>query len=433
MATVVVLAALAVSFLISVRRFWNRSAPVGALLAVAVVLRLLALPLPPTLSDDVYRYIWDGRVTTHGFNPYRHSPDSVELTGLRDQRWTAVAHREVETVYPPLAIAVFSIASLFGHSILVWKMLLVLIDTASCVVLMRLCRRWDLAEGRAVAYLWNPLVVLEIAGMGHVDAIGVLPLLLGVVALTAGRSFEAVPSVKEGLSGKRARLAAAWLALSVLAKLVPFVLMPLWARASRRPVLFATACSILLLAVIGPVVWSTGGVPPGLATYATSWEFNGPLFEPLWRVIDGAGIDSWIHRGLDLAKRVGGHDELWNRVYPWIYPKFLARLLLLVFLIGAIAWAMSRRSLIEGSLLVLAAMILASPTVYPWYVIWVIPFAALSGRIAWLVLSCSLLLAYLPELFGMSLWPWVYLLIWGPFLAAAIAARALPTDSLVSR
>ena len=165
------------SFLLAVRLLWNSSPSRWALLGVAVGLRLLALGLPLTLSDDVYRYIWDGRVAVAGFNPYSEAPDSMRLEALRDDLWERLPHRQVETVYPPLALLGFSIASRLSHPILGWKILLTVVDLASCWLLLLILVRRGSPLGRSVGYLWSPLVILETSGMGHVDALGDLGLL----------------------------------------------------------------------------------------------------------------------------------------------------------------------------------------------------------------------------------------------------------------
>ncbi|TNF73759.1 MAG: hypothetical protein EP299_07805, partial [Acidobacteria bacterium] len=97
--------------LVADRLLSARSPGVVAILLVAACLRLILLPLPATLSDDIYRYVWDGRVAGAGLNPYFLAPDSPELDGLRDDLWERLPHRQVATVYPPLAMAVFSIAA----------------------------------------------------------------------------------------------------------------------------------------------------------------------------------------------------------------------------------------------------------------------------------------------------------------------------------
>src|SRR6185503_6212914 len=197
----------------------------ATVIVVAVLLRIALVPLPPSLSDDVYRYLWDGRVVAAGWNPYFHAPDDPALEGLRDELWEKVAHREVETVYPPLALALWSVASRLPRPLLGWKAMLVVIDLFSCVLLLRIARSRGIPSGRTIAYAWNPLVVLEVAGMGHVDALGVLPLLVGALLLIEPRPAPQGSDRSAGVVVARRRSLAAGgaLGLAILAKLVPIL------------------------------------------------------------------------------------------------------------------------------------------------------------------------------------------------------------------
>ncbi len=244
------------------------------ILLVAALLRLLLLPLPPSLSDDMLRYVWDGRVVNHGHNPYLLAPESPELAPLRDDLWQQMPHKEVPTVYPPLALGLFSISSLLPRPMLGLKILLCLADLLTCWLLLRLAQGLGLPRGRALWYAWNPLVCLEIAGMGHVDALMTCAMVaaVGLMILRPARSAGAAAAAAAG----------------VLAKLVPLVAIPLWARATARPWIFLAVSLVILLIAFSPLVLSTGGVPPGLVTYGVSWEFNGPIYEPLWRWIERA-------------------------------------------------------------------------------------------------------------------------------------------------
>ena len=426
--TLFLLVAFVGCFLFSAWTLRGSAPPIGALLLVAVVLRLSMLLVPPTLSDDVYRYVWDGRVAAQGLNPYRHAPESPRLAPLRDELWERVAHRDVETVYPPLAILFFSIASLFRDPILAWKSMLVVADLTTCVVVLRLADRWKVPRGRTIGYLWNPLVVLEVAGMGHVDALGVLPLVIAALALSTDHAATSDAPRSQGggppATALRVCGAALAVALSVSVKLVPFVLLPLWAKLSRRPVLFLVSSLGALAAVGLPVLWHTGGVPPGLVTYGVSWEYNGPLYEPLWRILEVTRADDLVRSGIGLAKSWSSGQTASESLYGWIYPRSLARLLLGVFLVGAVIVSLRRpHDLGSGALTALGALLLASATVYPWYVLWLVPFAALSGRFSWLVLSGTLTLAYIPQLLDIDLFPWVYLIVWAPFLIFALKSR----------
>ncbi len=388
----------------------NAGASFGpGILVAAATLRLLLLPLPPSLSDDVLRYVWDGRVAAAGRNPYDLPPDSVELAPLRDPAWERVPHREVPGVYPPLAVTLFSIAARLPHPVAAVKVALAACDLVACALLLRLARRRGLPEARVVAYAWNPLVTLEVAGMGHVDALGVV-LAVAAVDLVA----------RERPRPLAAALAAAG---GVLAKLAPLVTLPTWARRSGAPVAFLGASLGLAALAVGPVVWASGGVPPGLTRYGVSWEFNGPLHEPLWRALDGARTAQAAKAGLDLAKRVTGWHGVWNRFYPYVYPQLLAKLLLAVgfLLFWLLVWR--RGDVVAGTGRLLGGALLCSATFYPWYLLWVLPWAALCGHRAWLAASALVLAAYLPQTVGVSLFPWVHLAIWGPFAVLLAGSR----------
>jgi len=381
----------------------------AAILLVAVLIRLLVIALPPTLSDDAFRYLWDGRVAAAGFNPYREPPDSPTLAPLRDDLWRRLPHREVATVYPPLALSAFSIAARFPVPLPIWKLLATAADLAACALLLALARRSGLPEARVAWYAWNPLVVLEVAGMGHVDALGAAACIGTVWALT--------------ILPKRPVAAGTAAAAGILAKLAPLAALPMWARQSRRPWVFLLAALGLSGLALAPVLHSVGGLPPGLATYGIAWEFNGPLYEPLWRGLEALGTGPAAHAALDAAKARTEWWTFWNRFYPFAYPRFFAKLLLAAVAVAAVAASFRERDPIVGTGRLFGRLMLTSATLYPWYLLWVLPWAALREEKRWLLLAALLPLAYVSALFGVALWPWVYLAIWAPFALFSLLGK----------
>ncbi len=395
--------------LYAARRLEAATVPPGAAILIgALLLRLPLLPLPPALSEDALRYLWDGKVAAAGFNPYALAPAAEELTHLRDATWRQLPHSQIPTVYPPLSIAVFSIASRLPFPLLGWKLMATAADLLACALLLALARSLGLPEGRTVWYAWNPLAALEVAGMGHVDALGVAAA-LGAVLFLVRRS--------RGL-GTAAVLAAA----GALAKLAPLAAFPMWARQSGRPWRFLGIAGGLVALTGLPVLAATGGVPPGLVAYGVSWEFNGPLFEPLWRLLDAAGAAPALARGLDQLKAWTGEYEAWNPLYPYLYPQFLAKLALAAGAGVAVLLSLRERDPVTGTGRLFGRLLLLSATVYPWYLLWVLPWAALQRRTAWLALSGLALLSY-AVLLGAPAWPWVYMAVWGPFGVLVLAER----------
>lgn len=428
------------------------AASAGAIVLAAAALRLLALGLPPTLSDDVHRYAWDGRVVLAGENPYRLAPDDPELASIRARDdgalWRRLDHRRVPTVYPPLALGAFAAAAATPWPVPVLKVLLAAADLAGCGLLLGLAGSLGLPRARTVWYAWNPLVAVETAGMGHVDALAVaLALAAAWLVVRALRVGPAPPGKRPRTehrrlhlprSGRRAAAAGAVAAAGALAKLAPALALPLWARRSGRPAWLLGAAVLVLAAGLGPVVAATGGFPPGLVTYGVSWEFNGPLHEPLWRLVDAVGADARLADLLDRLKVWTGRHELWNRVYPWVYPQFLARGFLALLLAAALVRSVvrpapsgadaARDAAVGAPGRLFGAALLASATVYPWYLLWVLPWAALARHRGWLLAGALAPLAYLPRLTGagtgegagVELFPWVWAMLWLPPAAAAL-------------
>jgi len=389
----------------------------GAILLSALVLRLALVPLPLTLSDDALRYLWDGRVTMAGFDPYTLPPAAPDLAPLRDEVWRRLPHTEIPTVYPPLAMTGFSIASRLPFPLFAWKGIATAADVGGCALLLALARRRGIAPGRTIWYAWNPLVFLEVGGNGHVDALGVAAVIGAVLCLTPRRSASGIPVE---VSPARAAL---WAAAGVLAKLAPLAALPMWSRQGGRPGRFLTIAAGLAAVAFLPVVAAARGIPPGLVRYGVSWEFNGPLFEPLWRLLALIHAAPALAHGLDFLKWMTGIWTALNFLYPLLYPQLLAKALLGVGMIAVTVLSLAERDPIAGTGRLFGALLLLAATVYPWYLLWVLPFAALTRHAAWLALSGLILLSYLPKIAGVSLMPWVFLAIWVPFLLLLVVGK----------
>jgi alpha-1,6-mannosyltransferase len=407
--TVVVVIAASVALWVAARRLRRVPLAAASVIIGAAILRILLLPLPPTLSDDLMRYVWDGRVAGAGLNPYELPPEAGELEPLRDDLWVRLPHKDVATVYPPLALSLFVVAARAPQPALVLKILFCVADLLTCWLLILLADRRRVPRSRVILYAWNPLVALEVAGMGHVDALGVLAVVATVLLL---------------MSRSRRPLAAAIAAAAaVLAKVIPILAWPAWARRSSHPVVFlGVGAGILIMAWL-PVVLATGGVPSGYIRFGVSWEFNGPLYEPLWRLLERMDSRSLVEGALDLAKEATGKHALWNRLYPFNYPQFLAKLLLAIVSLPFFFRAWRRRDPARATGAVFMVLIMFSSTVYPWYLLWVLPWVALDRQRAWFLLAALLPLSYIPQFLDVDLFPAVFFAIWAPFFVLLALER----------
>ena len=185
------------------------------ILATAILLRIGALIAPVYLSDDIFRYIWDGRVQAAGINPYRYIPTDTNLAALRDEAIFPNINRNnyAPTIYPPIAQMLFFVATRLGETVTAMKLVLVAVEAIGIGALLFILLAAGAPRENILLYVWHPLPVWEIAGAGHIDA--------AVVAFVA-------LAIAAALAGRRAWSGAA-LAAATLVKFFPLVLAPaLW-------------------------------------------------------------------------------------------------------------------------------------------------------------------------------------------------------------
>ncbi|MGI9113222.1 MAG: hypothetical protein ACR2GT_13680 [Gaiellaceae bacterium] len=211
-----------------------RRAALVLVVAVAAALRLVLVSGEPALSNDVYRYVWDGRVQAAGINPYRHAPSDPELASLRDAEIYPRLNRiGVQTAYPPVAQGLFGgLYRLYGDSVAWTKLAIAVLDLVAIGLLAYLLARVRRPPVWALLYAWHPLVVFELAGSGHVEGLAVL---LVLAALAAAFS-------------RRAVVTGALLAAAALVKPYALVLAPAFLRRGRDlpPALAAGALIVAL-------------------------------------------------------------------------------------------------------------------------------------------------------------------------------------------
>jgi hypothetical protein len=346
--------------------------PATVVIACACLFRATLLLRPPDLSNDQARYLWDARVSAAGFSPWAYAPDDPALDGVDPDLRQEVAHREIKTVYPPVAQSAFRLGSLGGRSGVALKALLSLADVAIVWLLAR-----SAGASAAALYAFHPLPVLEVAGQGHLEP-------LGIALLLAALDF---------LGARRRILSGISYGLSVLTKYVALAaVIPVARRGGWRMLLsgFAVAASLW-------VASSRGGVSPagGLSDYATRWDFNSPLFGAARRVVSVSDVPSRAKEAFLGWKERHGHPAWTQRVFPYFYEGFFARALLgclLASTLLTIGWRI--RDLRGATFASLGALLIFSPTVHPWYLLWTLPFAAERREPAFLYLSFSAPLAY---------------------------------------
>jgi alpha-1,6-mannosyltransferase len=325
-----------------------------AVLAVAALMRLAVLLAPPYLSDDINRYVWDGRVEGAGINPYRYVPADPHLAALRDQTIFPHINRSdyAPTIYPPVAEYVFFLGTRLRASLTAMKATLLAFELAAVLLLLRLLGDSRLPRERILIYAWHPLPLWEFAGSGHVDAA-----IVTFVALALWARRREV-----------AWLTGSALAAAALVKFFPAVLFPaLYRRWDwKMPVAAAATAIIAYLPFIGAGSAVLGFLP-------------GYLHEE--GLASGAGFFLW-----NLLKSVPALEH----VGPALYLALAAAAL--VALAVHSLFTAEGRYLASAMTLAVAAMVLLSPH-YPWYFAWIVPFICFTPRLSvlYLTLACPLL------------------------------------------
>jgi alpha-1,6-mannosyltransferase len=311
----------------------------------AALFRLSVLFAPPYLSTDIFRYIWDGRVQAAGINPFRYVPADEALSGLRDEIiYPNINRRDyAPTIYPPVAQMTFFAVTRVSESVTWMKAAMVGFELVGLYALVALLVSFNFPKERVLLAAWHPLLVWEIAGNGHVDAM--LFAFLALALLARRRGAETMTGV--------------WLACAALIKLYPIVLVPAFYRrwGWKMPVALAATVVVAYLPYLSVGLTRALGFLPGYVNEE--------------RLQTGESI--FI---LSLARRL--FANLFT-VPSAAFMVFAAAVL------GAIAigWLVKQKRSAEGSFIACACLLAAVFTALlsphnPWYYIWLVPFLSLT-------------------------------------------------------
>jgi len=336
------------AYLLAIREFFctanfpKRVIVIGFLLAA--LWHVVFLAIPTGSDDDVRRYVWDGRLQQLGYNPYIVVPGDPAFAALHTDETRALNNPDLPTIYPPGAELFFRMVMAIHESVFAMRVAFGICELAIVLVLLDILRRTGQAAHWILAFAWHPLLATEVVGSGHIDIFGVLLLVISFAALL--RRWRAI--------------AAVTFALAVAVKFLPLVLLPLyWRRVRVRDALLAA----IVFALLYVPFLDHGRIPIGsLGTYIRSFGFNDPVFEALRRVAAPqlvAGFAVFI--GVIVA--------------TWFRTRFQA------WSADAFAWPM-------------AASLLCAPAVFPWYLLWLLPFSRSVSTLPLIIWTIGVLPAY---------------------------------------
>ena len=331
-------------------------------LALAAAWNIAFLRLPSGADDDIHRYVWDGRLQRLGYNPYLVVPSDPAAKGVHTAETRNLNNPDLPSPYPPGAQLFFRAVTAIHESTFALKVAFVVCEFAIVFLLLDVLRCTRQRAHLVLLYAWNPLLAIEVAGSGHIDIVGALLLVVSAAALV--RRWRAT--------------AALALGLAVSVKFLPIVLLPLyWKRVRIRDAALAAAAVALLYA---PFL-DHGRIPIGsLGTYVQSFRFNGPVFAALDKVIPPQML-------VALAVLVGLVTATWlRRAVPESSP-------------DAFAWPM-------------AASLLCAPVVFPWYLLWLLPFLTSPSTLLLIIWTVSIIPTYVMWHLRTLGRPWGALPVW---------------------
>lgn len=371
------------------------------IVAVAALLRAILLFAEPLLSDDIYRYVWDGRVQAAGINPYRYFPAHDALAPLRDAAIYPNINRAdyAVTIYPPVAQIFFFLVTRLGESVTVMKLALLACEAGMVGILILLLQRIGRPVTRIVAYAWHPLPMWEIANNGHIDGLMVTLMMLGIWLALTGRPLRGAVSITLGALAK---------------PFAVFALPALWRPWDWKMPLIVVAIGVACYIPYLSVGWGVFGFLTG--GYLSEEHFD-------------TGANIWPLAALRYL--AGSHR--WD---------FFAYLSVSALIVAALALHASHReprsaltALTDTHWMLLVFLFLLSPN-YPWYFLVLTPFVALvGGAPVWMLTLGALLLQeespwddHIPILIRKTM-------LYGAFLAACayvawqVWRRASPTGT----
>jgi len=318
---------------------WPQSSQFILIFLIAVLCRFFFFAFPP--SYDVNRYIWEGYIFGQGINPYLYPPGDPVLQPMVNDIWYGINHKDASTAYPPMIILFFGLLASISQSPLLFKSIIVLFDLAVIPVLILIARSRKIKPSNLIFYALNPLVLVFIAGEGHLDTIQIFFICLSLYCFV---------KKKDG-----------WgfftLGCAIMSKYHALILLPFFINNRNWK-----KCGVFLIPFLSylPFVDSGTDLFSSLMTFGTTMHYNDSL-AVLLRAMFGS------------------------------YANLISMFLLLT--IFAIIFFVVHDP-VRSSYLAFATLLLFIPTLHPWYLVLITPFLVFYPSRAWLYLHFAVVFTF---------------------------------------
>ncbi len=413
-------------YALAIRNIWrrpNRSGIFPVILIGGLLFRAVLIPAQQIQEDDVYRYLWDGKVFAHGINPFKYAPEEVsefkklriqepdnfhiryseedekELLILYDLKWEnetslvfhdRINHPDVPTIYPPLAQYVFRFANfLKPDSIVALRLVFLFFDLLTLFFIVKILDDLNKSRNWALVYFWSPLILKETFNSTHLD-------IIGISVLTGSLYF---------FLRYRFTLASLFLALGVVGKLYPIILAPIylkenitylinqrevnniWKNVSFNFLVFGATVAFFYF----PFIQIGKGAFEGLKVFTTYWQNNDSIF---------ALILYFYESVLGLNAEFNYQEA--NVYISYDLASLLSKATVALILAGAVLFfLLQKEKNLEGDkrlwplFVIMGLVFLLSPVQNPWYLNWIVPFLCIFPFRSWILLTGLIGLYYM--------------------------------------
>lgn len=317
----------------------------------SIALRLALLLAIPALSDDVYRFIWDGRLLAAGQHPFEEVPryyieHSLNIPGIDQNLFLKLNSKNTFTIYPPVDQFIFWLSAYLGgssvfNSIVIIRLFIVAAEIGNLLLIKKLLRCFKLPAKSVLLYALNPLVIMELTGNLHFEGVMIFFLLLSIWFLQKHHTWSAIS-----------------FALAIASKILPLILLPYFLftvnfkTAWRYYLIVGISCLLLFLPLLSVSLFE--GFRKSIGYYFNWFEFNASIYYLVreW---------GWYTYGYNIIQTVGWKLALWSTMF------------IVTFMYLHSVFQKSERSreeqFIEVSTFVFCIYLSFATTVHPWYII----------------------------------------------------------------
>jgi hypothetical protein len=343
-------------------------------LIFSLIFRLTLFPATP--SDDVYRYLWEGKLQLNWLNPYSLPPESSSLEGLRDKFFSGINHKQLTTIYPPLTLMVFAVADYVSHSFLSMKSAFLLFDVLTIFLIVRFLRMMGKDPINVLIYAWSPLILISFAARGHCDSLQIFLVVLALYLFSIRRNLKSIVSI----------------GLAAMSKFVFIIVAPFLI--PRGKLKYLAALPLVIAVLYLPYIGAGKGLFSTLLHFGTQYHYNDSAHFLIFCLSLGSPFISKIITSM-----------IFVTVLLYLYKKYMSLLLtddnknppLSPFSkvgLEKMRAMETNDAILRFAFMAIGTFLILAPTVHPWYLTWIVPFLCFNNSWAWIVLTGTVVFYY---------------------------------------